>query len=183
MILRVKTYSDREAWVATVLSAECLPLGCKVTAVALAAHLNFETGQLNPAASRLAERTAQTRRAVHKHLALLQRHGWLDWQSTKGRLSNRYDLLLRASNAVPVFTVKGSNPEPPCTVASAELCTVVHGCDEPTLNDGSGYPKANGAPPFSTTVNGGALQPCPGVHTNLEENPESNLGDLQRRLS
>src|SRR5579863_6026262 len=119
---RVLTYLDAEVWVMAVLANADLTLGAKVSAVALRGHLNFDTAQLNPSAKTIAKKTLQTERAVLRHFSALKSVGFVDWTGSKGRTSNRYQLLLPTMIAQTGFT--SANHEPADIVEP-----------EPTQND------------------------------------------------
>src|ERR1051326_9176593 len=90
----VRTFREREQWMSAIMADERLTAGCKVTAIRLSMHLNFQIGQLNPSMALLAKETAQNWRSIVDHVQKLRERGWVDWVRGDARHSNQYQLRL-----------------------------------------------------------------------------------------
>lgn len=137
------------------------------TAVVLCSHLNFATGQLNPSAARLAMLTAQTERTIFKHLAKLEERGYVARVGSKGRVTNRYNLLIPTMNTeawlmIEAMTRCAANHEQTDTVVAAPMMNGETGLEATTMNSRTANHERR------------SLQPGTDVHTNLK-NLESNL--------
>jgi len=91
----VTPFQYRELWLASVIRSRELTPGEKITATALAMHLNLGTGQLNPSARCLAADTNQSERNVQRHIKKLLAMALIAAKRTAGRVSNSYELIHR----------------------------------------------------------------------------------------
>jgi Helix-turn-helix domain len=143
-----------------VIADRSLTPGTRLTAVAIASHLNIKTGQLNPSARTLARETGQSERAIMRQLACLKVCGHLGVTSRHGRSTNQYRLLSPTLNHGS--DQSSSNREPPIRVEPDTTLIGQSGIERSTLTGGSVNPDRPDT------------QPCPTVHTNLL-NLEENL--------
>lgn len=88
----VEDFRGREIWSYWVRQDKELTFATRVTAGSLAAHLNIQTGRLNPSMRRLAECTGQSEQGIVNQIKALVGHGWVVKDGTKGRVSNSYRL-------------------------------------------------------------------------------------------
>jgi hypothetical protein len=160
-----RCYEEREEWVKQLIARAALPPGVRLVGVALAGHLNITTGQLNPSAATLGRETSQTERAARKALSRLRDDGFIDWRSSHGRTSNRYELISPNDQT----GLRADNREHADTVSRAQSGTRGQGdherVDRATMNHHSANDEQT------------RVQPCPGVHpnlVNLEENLSGN---------
>jgi hypothetical protein len=65
------------AWRTALLSRNGLPSTARLVGVAMAEHVNKDTGELWPGAFGLAERTGLNERSVRRQIEALERNGWL----------------------------------------------------------------------------------------------------------
>jgi hypothetical protein len=115
--IHATTRGQVDAWIAGILANPAVTAGAKVTAAALKARFNFTTYLVNPSVARIAADTAQRRRSIEKQIDALRAAGYLDWDGTKGRHSNRYRFLItpahwRELEKIDLRRWAGVNPAP-----------------------------------------------------------------------
>ncbi|HEV2618663.1 MAG TPA: hypothetical protein VGU23_01850 [Acidobacteriaceae bacterium] len=107
----------RFEWIFSVLNHSELSDGTKVTAVALALHLNIASGRLDPSIERLAKMTAQTTRGVCRQTRCLRKFGFIVLRENPARRSNSYQLTLPTGGSPASGSVANSSLDDAGTLA------------------------------------------------------------------
>lgn len=152
----VTTRKQSDTWRQLVMAHPDLTPGQKLLGLALAAHFNFKTSQLNPSAERLGMVTGQCRGSVDKQIVALRKAGLIIWVKKGFRASNGYTLLIPAD---------GRELE-----RNTELWAGIDNL-EPSAGVGPDQPSTLGV----TTLNPQSAQPCKPGGTNPCNNPRKNL--------
>jgi hypothetical protein len=97
------TFKERDKWICALLAAE-LPHATARIAVAIAMHLNVDSGRCIPGYPTLAHASSVPERSVYRHVELLERAGWIEIERATGCVSQFY--LRTPANSMAVV------PEP-----------------------------------------------------------------------
>lgn len=95
----VTTFGEQQIWLDDMQRAPGLEPAFRLTGIALGRHWNAKTGRCNPSAKRLAKCTSQSERNCQRHVRKIESFGWIMIETTGGRTSNSYRLVLKTTTA------------------------------------------------------------------------------------